>query len=289
MKIPFKKISVLTACTALCFALLRFLQLFFCVEQKTGFFKEGYAGVGTELSIVIFIFALTCAVFAFSEKKVPVKIPENSLTLSVGFIILSMFLIADLCFFPATFSAKVWQAALYLVTGVISALILLFTGASYFIKIDFLSFLGFKNGHLAPVTAIIPLIFWIIRTIIFFSFYTEIAVISDLVFEIIAQLSVMLFLLYIAFFKNEIDPVKTKKRILPLLVIAFLTCICCSLPQITLKLTGFGERLHTFNINNVSMLGIVIFLVIFYFGVFAENNLKDKTRKHVKEKNRFVK
>ncbi len=288
MKIPFKKVGVLIASCALCFTLLRVLQIFFCIEPSSGFFKSGYAAIGTELSVVIFAFTLISVLFSFSERKAPAQYPKNTPLLSVGYILLSAFLVADLLFFPTTFSAPLWQIVIYFVTGAISTLLILLTGISFFVKLDFLSFLGFKNGSFPSVCTIFPLVFWIIRTIIYFSFFTEIAVISDLVFEILALISVMIFLLYVAFLKNKIEPVKAEKRMLPFFTLAFLTSVCCSLPQMLIFIFGFGYKLHSININHLTMLGISVFLAIFYFCIFKEDNLKEKTKKHIKEKTRFI-
>lgn len=289
MKIPFKKAFILSVSSAACFLLMRILQLVFCVEAKTGFFKAGFIGIGTELSVVIFVITLICTVFSFLEKKAPAKFPETSLPLAVGYLVLGAGVILDLIFFPATFSAMLFQKIIYLVFGTVSAATLILAGITYFFKFKVFNFSSEDLTQYREFALPVMLVFWILRVIIFFSFYTEVAVISDLVFEILALLSVMVLLLYLSFFINRVENVKTEKRLLPLIILAFLTNLCASLPKVLVFVFGYGEKLHSLNINNITSLFVCAFLGLFYFYVFKEENLKEKTRRHTKETGRFIK
>lgn len=289
MKIPFKKAFILTCCSAVCFLLVRILQLLFCVETKTGFFKAGYIVIGTELSIVVFSFIFLCFLFSFLEKKVPSAYPKTTLPLAIGYFVVALFVVFDLIFFPNTFSAPKIQKIIYLIFGIVTVATFLISGITYFFKFKILKFSSESLVSYREITVPVILLFWIIRTIIFFTFYTEVAVISDLVFEILSQLSVMVLLLYFSFFINKVENVRTEKLMLPLFVLSFLTSLCASLPKLCIFLFGFKEKLHSFNINNVTTFGICSFLCLLYFYLFGEDNLKEKTKRHVKEKNRFIK
>lgn len=279
MKISVKKNTAVCLCVALCFAVLRTLQIFFCTDSVTGFFNKGYADFGTELSIVIFVFLFFSFFFSFTEKKVPKTFPENSLSLSVGSLLLGGFLVADLIFLPDTYSAPVWQTLAFYIFGIITVVLLLFSGLSFF---------GFfKETKISPTFSIIPLIFFIIRTIICFSFYTELAILSETVFTICAMLCLLFLLLYIAFLKNEIEQVKTANKLLPLFTITILSCLNVSVPHLILCVAGFKSSIHNLNINNFTFLGVLIYLLILYFNIFKEENMKTRVKKHVKENSIF--
>lgn len=282
MKIPVKKNTAVCFCAAACFTVLRILQIFFCTDPVSGFFKSGYSDFGTELSVVIFIFLFFSFIFSFTEKKVPRAFPENSLSLSIGSLLLGGFLIADLIFLPKTYSAPVWQTIFFYLTGIITVLLLIFSGFSFFSSSAF-----FKETKLSPSVAVIPLIFFIIRTIICFSFYTELAILSETVFTVCAMLCLLFFLLYIAFFTNDFEPVKTANRLLPLFTLSILCCVNASLPQLILYVAGFKHSIHNLNINNFTFLGILIYLLILYFNMFGEENMKQRVKKHVKENSIF--
>ncbi len=282
MKIPVKKTSAICACAALSFTVLRFLQIFFCTDAVSGFFKSGYEDLGSELSIIIFVFIFLSFVFSFFEKKVPKAFPKNSFSLSIGSAILSGFLIADLILLPKTFSPPSWQTLIFLITGAITVFLLIFSAISYF-----LNFPIFKVIHLSPMFSVVPLVFFIIRSIICFAFYTELAVVSETLFNICAILCILFLLLYIAFLNNGIEPVKTSKRLLPLFVLAILSCVNISVPQFFLFVFGFENTVHDFSVNNFTFLGILIYLVVLYFNLFDEKNMKKRTKKHAKENQIF--
>lgn len=286
MKIPLKKISILTFCSIICFTFLRILQLLFCVEPVSGFFKTGYKTIGTEISIAIFLFTVICFVYSFFEKKAPVEFPKKNISMSIAFLGIAIFLIADLYFFPLSFTSPVWQTAVFYAFGIISIFLLIFAGLEGLAERGPFKNTKIRSIKMKPGYSIAFLIFWIIRTIMFFSFYTEIAVISDLVFEIFGFVSVLILLLYMVFFVNDVEPVKTRRRILPLFVFSMLSLSCSGLPQIILFVTGNSEKLHNFGINTITFFGILIFLVVVYFNLFKANNLKPKTKKHLKDKSK---
>lgn len=276
MKIELKKTSILLLFSALCFAVLRFLQLFFCVDSTSGFFKVGYAAEATEISIVIFIFLLFVIIFSGFEKMVPKSYPKTSLSLAIGYLLLSGFLIADVIFLPSEIPYPVFGKILLSFSGFLSVALFLVLGISHFVKIPYFEKLPFDLFSLAP------LFYWILKTFIYFSFYTSIATLSENVFFIIGFLSVMFLILYLVFLVNSHEPVRTQKGLLPLFVFAILSAVNCSVAQLALVVMGRRFLLHEFSINNFTFFGILIFLVILYFNMFSEDNLKEKVRKHKK-------
>ncbi len=278
MRLPIKKVSLVVLSSAFCFTVLRLLQLFFCIDSKTGFFKTGLSLRGTELSIIIFVFLLFSILFSLTEKRVPKEFPKTNLSLAVGYILLALFFIFDLIFFPGFFPTSVFQLVLFYFSGFLTILLLLILGVSYFTEIPFIKDLSWN-----PMYSIIPIVFWIIRMVICFSSYTEMAVLSENVFLIIGMLSLLFLLLYFAFMINEFEPLKAARRMLPLFILALLSSLNCSLPIIIMKVTPFKNRLHSFTINHITFLGITIFLAILYFNMFSSKNLKERTRKHKKE------
>ncbi len=288
MIIPFKKTAILSLAATVCFTLLRILQIFFCGDPETGFFKTGYEKIGTEFSIVIFAFLLISFVFAFFEQKTAAEYPKTSFLLAIGYFLATSLIIFDLIFFPTQFSLGIPQSILFFVFGVATAAVSLLEAVNYFYPLDFLSAIREKSGNSFPLFSVAALIYWILRTVFFFAFYTEMAVISDHVFDIIALLCVLIFLLHVAYLSNNVQSVKAKRWLLPLWVLSFLSCVCSSLPHILLFIFGQGERLHSFNSNHITVFGVAIFLGIFYFAAFNEFNLRERVKKHKKDLSRFI-
>lgn len=288
MRIPFKKTAVLSLAATVCFTLLRILQIFFCCDPETGFFYVGYEKTGTEFSIVIFAFLIICFFLSFLEQKTAAEYPKTGLLMAIGYFLVGALVIFDLIFFPTDFSLGIPQRFLYSLFGIITAAVALLEAINFFYPLEFLSFIRNENGNIFPIFSVCALIFWILRTVFFFAFYTEMAVISDHVFDIIALLCVLVLLLYIAYLSNNVQSVKAKRRLLPLIVLSFLTCICSSLPHFLLFIFGQKDKLHAFNSNHITVLGIAVFLGIFYFASFSEENLREKVKKHKKDLSRFI-
>lgn len=276
MKIALKKTTALILFSALCFSIMRFLQLFFCIDTTSGFFKKGYIETATEISIVIFIFMLFSIIFGCFEKRVPKEYPKNTPSLAVGYLLLSGFLIADIIFFPTGIPFPLWEKIVLYFSGFLSVILFLILGVSHFVKIPSFENLPFDLFPLAPF------VFWIIRTFIYFSFYTSIAVLSESVFFIVGFLSVMFLLLYLVFLVNSHEQVKTQKGLLPLFIFAILSSVNCSVAQMAFVFSGKRFLLHELSINNFTFFGILIFLIILYFNMFREENLKEKVKKHKK-------
>ncbi len=282
MKPAVKKTSIVCLSAAICFAVLRFIQIFFCTDAVSGFFKKGYSALGTEISVVIAVLLFFCFLFGFTEKKVPKKFPQNTLSICIASAILGIFLIADLIFLPKTFSPPMWQNILFYFSGLITIFLLFIPALSLFFDFPFL-----KEISNTPIIAVLPLVFWMIRTFICFSFYTEVAILSETVFTIFSMISISFLLLYIAFFVNDFESVKTSKRFLPIFMASILCCVNSSVPQILLAAFGFKDSLHNLNINHFTFFGILIYLLVLYFNIFAEDNMKQKIKKHAKEPSIF--
>lgn len=287
MKIPFKKISVLTLCFAVCSALLRFLQLVFCIDPLTGFFKKGYSFFGTELGVAIFVFILFAFLFSFSASKLPKSAPEKTVSLAIGYLILAIGIIFDIIFCPTRQVVASWQNALFIFLGILCVIYFVFEFLLKFFHFSFLEKYNIKNNTLPPLFCIIPVLFYIIKTIIYFSFYTEIAIISDIVFEIFAMICVIFFFLFFARFQNGVHIIKTQKRLISVCVVTFISTLLSGLPKTALFVFGFSKYMHSFSINNISSLCVCAFVAIYYFNVFKNENLKAKAKKHIAKKTAF--
>lgn len=276
MKIALKKTTAVLLSSALCFSILRFLQLFFCVDSASGFFKKGYENIATELSIVIFVFMLLAVIFSSFGRRVPREYPKATLSLSIGYLLLGGFILADLFFLPKFLTTPLFLNIIFYLLCILSAFFLILKGINFFYEISFTKKLA------SDFFAIIIFTYWALRTLLCFTFYTGTATLSETVFFIIGFLSVMFLSLQIAFFINGYNTVKAQKLLLPLLIFSILSSVCCCVAQFALLIIGKGSVLHELSLNHFTFLGVTIFLFILYFNMYSESNLKEKTKKHKK-------
>lgn len=276
MKLTLKKTSAILICSAFCFSILRFLQLFFCIESSSGFFKSGYKAAATELSVVIFIFMFLAVVFGRFERKVPREYPKTTLSLSIGYLLLGVFFLADLIFLPSLIKTPLFINIIFFFICALSAGFLILKGLAFFFEIPFVQKLP------SDIFSVFIFAFWALRSLLCFTIYTGMATLSENVFFILGYLSVMFLSLQIVFFINGYNTVRTQKLLLPLLIFAILSSVCCCVAQLFIIIIGKGYLLHELSINHFTFLGVLIFLFILYFNMYSEKNLKEKTRKHKK-------
>ncbi|MBQ6816446.1 MAG: hypothetical protein IJP26_04365 [Clostridia bacterium] len=277
MNYKFKKITILSLCFFVCFVFLKALQAVFCLDSVTGFLKSGYAFYGNEITIFIFLFLAFLYFFCFSCPFIPKEYPKNNCFLAVGYYSLALSCFVDVVFFEKSKFSAPWQNALFLILGVACFLYFILCGTSGFVKIPFVAN---ENGVINPLFSLIPILFYLIKIIVFFTFYTEIPVVTDVIFEIGVLILFLIFFLFLAKLKNNINVVSTQKKIIPVTIIAFLLGATQSLPQIILFLLFKNRFVKTPGTHLISNVFVLIFLVIFYVFLTLPNNTKNKPKKH---------
>lgn len=277
MNYKFKKITILSLCFFVCFVFLKALQTVFCLDSVTGFLKSGYAFYGIEITIFIFLFLAFLYFFCFTCPFIPKEFPKNNLSLSVGYYFLAVSCFVDVVFFEKSKFSAPWQNALFVFLGVICFLYFVLCGTSGFVKIPFISD---ENGVINPLFSLIPVLFYLIKIIVFFTFYTEISVVTDVIFEIGSLVLFLIFFFFFAKFKNNINLVSTQKKIIPVTIITFLLGATHSLPKIALFLFFKNRFTQTPDHNIISNVFVLVFLGIFYVSLTAPSNTKTKPKKH---------
>ena len=78
--------------------LMRFFQLFFTIEEKTGFFTDISGNNGLILLILIFIFCSAAAIFASFTYSRPEKPPRINVYLTISSILLTISILHQVFF-----------------------------------------------------------------------------------------------------------------------------------------------------------------------------------------------
>ena len=252
MKIGLKKIIPLFFISTVCAVFLRVLQITQMTESKTGFFIKEYELIGIAVTIVIFVIAAICTIYAalYKEKEVnPITVTKP---FAVIHFILALAIVYESLFSPVSGAIHTWQVLLQMVFGLLSAIVFIYRG-----------YITFTGGTIQPITSLSHVIFWLIRVIIVFAASITASTIAENIFEMAALCTALVFFLNASALENGIEPVRIKKKILPSSIAAFILGAVYSASQLVVMLSGKTNLLH--NIKATFFTNAILVVYILYY------------------------
>ena len=117
--------------------IFRFLQLYFTIDAKTGFYHNYAIGYGRAFLCLILLCTLFVGLFATLSFKRPESLPKKNILTSVFSITLGVIVLAERFIFSSNYSALPWQLLLFNVFSLLFGLYLFALAASQFFKCEF--------------------------------------------------------------------------------------------------------------------------------------------------------
>lgn len=259
-----RMISVFGIGLLLC-TVFRVLKLAEIVEYESGFFTEEKRVFGIVLSILI---VLVCGAVAFLNGKV-VKTyeypPQNNIFLFVGAGLLAVSLLNEAFNqdFPVTVAP--FQIGITRMAAVIAAAYFIILALSFFVKITF-----------KPMVHIIPIIYFIIKTIFTFIGISPLALISDNALLMAGYCLSMLFFINYGKLFNGINCENNARKLLGVGFPAAIICISQSVAYFLVNI--FGKEKYTHSDLDVMFTLLFIGLYIIAFTISCEMKLQNKKR-----------
>ena len=258
----YKKILLFSGIALPASVLLRFLQLVFTVDTKTGFFKSEYKETGYYLLILIIVCAAVTAALCFTTHRKPENPPKKSLPLAIVSFLTAV--ITGVEIFSESFSGTVmhWQTSLLMLAGI--AAIAFFTVYGISLVSDF---------KLPPISAAVPVIYFIIKVICVFTSISSLALITDNVLMLAAYCVMLLFFLCFGKLYNGIDREYNFRKLQASGFASAILCFTQSIPHIVINLLNGNSYQHTSNISNISLLAYGLFTAVFTLVFFSLKNV----------------
>lgn len=241
---------------------LRFLQLYFTIDAKTGFYLNESGNYGPILLILILLFTLFVGVFGYLVFVQPNNTPKPNIYTSISAAFLSFAIIGDVVLKNSSVTTPVWQTNLLRLFGVAAVI--------YFI---IFSVELFKEFQIPKIINAIPVIYFIVKIICDFTAISKLAMISDNVLLVITYCLTLLFFLNFAKLYNNIENEKTFKRLLSYGLTASLLCFVVSIPNILINIITKMSYLHTSMYTNISVLFVGVFILSFLLSYFSKKNI----------------
>ena len=240
----------------------RFLQLYFTIDAKTGFYIEKSENYGQILLILIMLCGLIIGVFSYLVFKTPENPPKGNIYLSAVSVVLGLFVFTETFFLKNSLQIFGWQTPLLKLLGIALTGFLILFSISPYLKIK-----------LHPTLTIIPVGYMIMRTIYDFTSISKLALISDNILLIAVYCVTLIFLLNFAKLYNNLADDRTFKRILSYGLTSTIMCFTFSIPNIFINILTNNSYQHTSTSTNIFILLLGIFILTFLCSYFSKKNM----------------
>ncbi len=242
--------------------IFRFLQLYFTIDAKTGFYHSYTIGYGRAFLCLILLCTLSVGLFATLSFKRPESLPRKNTLTSVFSMVLGAIVLAERFLFSSDYSVLPWQLLLFNVFSLLCAFYFFALAASQFFKFEFSS-----------LFSVVPTIYLISRVICDFTTISKLALISDNIILIAIYCLAMLFFLYYARLYIGIDDDKCFKNILSFGLSSVILCFAFSIPNIAISIFNSGAYPHISLIGNLFVFALGLFILSFTSHYFSKKNI----------------
>ena len=258
----YNKIILFSSIALIFSLLLRFFQLNYIIEAATGFYKPEYSSVGNIMLIFIFVAIISASLFSYTSHRSPSNPPKKSIPVSICSFTLSIVTLLHLRLenYPQILTS--WQISLLRLFGIATVVFFLLFGISLITTYKLHSFL-----------TIIPILYLVARVICDFISISSLALISDNLLLMTAYCSSLLFMLNLARLYIVPDDDRNFKKLLFSGTMSASFCLVQSLPHIVTNLTNGYSYLHSSMIENLFILILGIFVLIFTLTHFSYKKL----------------
>lgn len=253
----FKKSTLVISGSVILAFVLRTLQIFFTIDQSTGFYKIEQNGLGTFLMALIVVLCMVSAVVArFYDFQTKDSEKESKLTAVVsGILAISLFYEAFNEQFG--FGDATWQAIAMKTVGFLTAV--------YFAAMLFSAFYSFKIPDLCHT---LPAIYMIIRIICSFIGIGSLSLITENIFLIASYCVSLLF--FISYAANKCKVYMSGTSIYMRSVLAFTLCLVTAIPNLIANATSLGGYSHIPLTSQVVLTAITLFIAAFNYKRFLK-------------------
>lgn len=237
---------------------LRFLQLNYIVDAKTGFFLPEFQVFGYSILAFFFLVALMFVVFAFISHRSPDHTPEPSIVLSIASFVAAFGVFSETFLIGVAFSA---QTILLNISALLTIAFFIAFGLKRFFHLELPSF-----------AYLLPCIYFIFDIIREFTTISALSVISDNILLIAALCSLMVFSLQFAKLYNKVDSEYNFRKLLSSGLVSSLFCFVQSVPYFIFNIISPTDNTHISFGSNLALFCIGCFVIVFIASHFSRKN-----------------
>ncbi len=238
---------------------LRFLQLYFTVDPKTGFFLIENEAFGYILLTIILLCVLLVAIFSYMVFRQPDNLPKGNIFTTISSLTLSGAVLFEMLTQKITLTTVIWQLAVLRICSVATAIFFIFYAICPIIKI-----------RIPKIATIVPVTYLIIKIIFDFTSISKLALISDNIILIAVYCVCLLFFLNFAKLYNDTDEEKCFKYVLCSGLSAIVLSFTNSIPNILINIISKNSYMHISMSSNITILFLGMFILSFLISYFCK-------------------
>lgn len=240
---------------------LRFLQLYFTIDAKTGFYFNEAKNFGPMLLVIILLSAFAVALFSYLTFVRPKNPPKINPYISVSAVFLSVGILTEVVF-QRNITAIAWQSAALKLLSLAMAAYLILLALSPIFKFE-----------IPKILSSVTVLYMIIRIIFDFTSISKLALISDNIILIVTYCAVLIFFLNYTKLYNDADTDKMFKNLLSSGLASVVLCFTNSVPNILINIISDESYLHTSMFTNITVLFLGVFILSFLLSYFSKKNI----------------
>lgn len=240
---------------------IRTLQLFFTIDEVTGFHIKEFENYGRIMTAIIFAFALFTVIFSLISHKKPEHPPKQNPLISLLAVFLSVTVFLDALNCQSNIVAKAFQETALLVTGFLASLFFLLYAIS-----------GFVKFNIPKVMFLFPTLFYIIKLAFDFLNVSSIAMINDSVMHITSECFILIFMLQFAKLYFGMDSDYNFRKIMASGFATSIFCLSQTVSQFIYVFFANGQFRHLPVTSHLNLLAFGLFSLVFTFCHFGKKN-----------------
>lgn len=244
--------------------LLRLIQLVFTIDNTTGFAKQQYSQISLLITVVVCAVAIAIGTLASAADD----IVESQKTVQPLTAVASMFT-AGMFVYEMVGCASAWsvsstRAAILVVLSLLSAV----TFAAFALK-------NIYDYRFPAIMLVLPTVFYVVKLVTLFISTSALALVTNNVFMLFANASVLLFMYEFACFENGFRRgSKSFRKLFSIGIVAVILCCVTALPPIILTAFGKWEMLK----GDIASSLLLIAQAVFTFVYMSQSFYKKQKR-----------
>jgi len=260
----FNKIVLFFSISLIFGVMMRFFQIKYTIEYSTGFFISSLSGFGYFMLAIVFAIALICGLFARNYYINPEAPPKKGYALGIVSFMPSIAILFEIFTEKSTTQVLPLQSLLLKFLGILTSAYFVLYGIS-----------KFKEIRLPGMTAVLPVVYTIMRIICDFASVSSLAIISDYIYLICGYCLILLFFMNFLKLHNGVDKEYNFRKIFSTGLSSAVICISQSLAHIVINLFSNNGYTHISHGANLSLFAFGIFIIAFLFTHFSAENTEE--------------
>ena len=250
---------------------LRALQLIFTIDSATGFIKQQYSAISVIITLVIFAAIISVGIISLATEGIKLQKKDINPSLAIFSFFTGCMFIYNAVASNSIVTAVAWYNTLLFALSLASA--------GVFIACAIKNVYSYKFPN---ISLIIPVFYFIIKLISVFVSTSQLALVTENIFLIFANGSVLIFMFEFSKIENAVDEAPSIKKLFCFAILAIIFCLIYSLPKILVYGASMsGKDLADALLTLVMGLFVLTYVISNFKDTFFNKNIREA--KHLAE------